>query len=55
MSIDLAAAEIALPGGERAKFPIDPFAQKMLLAGTDELGYLLDLSDKIDAFEKANG
>ena len=55
VSIDLAAAEITLPGGERAQFPIDPFAQKMLLAGTDELGYLLGLSDKIDAFEKTHG
>jgi 3-isopropylmalate/(R)-2-methylmalate dehydratase small subunit len=51
VTVDLAAAEIALPGGERAAFPIDPFAQKMLLAGTDELGYLLGLSAKIDAFE----
>ena len=55
VSVDLAAAEITLPGGDRVKFPIDPFAQKMLLAGTDELGYLLALSGKIDAFEKANG
>ena len=55
VSIDLATAEITLPGGERAQFPIDPFAQKMLLAGKDELGYLLGLSDKIDAFEKTHG
>jgi 3-isopropylmalate/(R)-2-methylmalate dehydratase small subunit len=55
VTIDLGGAEIVLPGGEHAPFPIDPFAQKMLLAGTDELGYLLSLSDKIDAFEKQHG
>jgi 3-isopropylmalate dehydratase small subunit len=55
VTVDLACAEITLPGGERARFPIDPFAQKMLLAGTDELGYLLALSPHIDAFEKTNG
>ena len=55
VTVDLAAAEITLPGGERVRFPIDPFSQKMLLAGTDELGYLLSLAGKIDAFEKQHG
>ena len=55
VTVDLATAELTLPGGERVQFPIDPFAQKMLLAGTDELGYLLSLADKIDAFEKRHG
>jgi 3-isopropylmalate/(R)-2-methylmalate dehydratase small subunit len=52
VEVDLAAAEITLPGGERAGFPIDPFAQQMLLAGTDELGYLLGQEERIAAFER---
>ena len=30
-----------LPDGSTIDFEIDPFAKRMLLAGTDELGYLL--------------
>ena len=53
VTIDLARAEIRLPDGEVARFPIDPFSQQMLLAGTDELGFLLGLSEKIAAFERS--
>ena len=31
-------------------FDVDPFARMMLLAGTDELGYLLGKTPEIDAW-----
>jgi 3-isopropylmalate/(R)-2-methylmalate dehydratase small subunit len=49
--VDLASATLRLPSGKSVSFPIDPFAQKMLLAGTDELGYLLSFSEKIATYE----
>ena len=51
--VDLPSATLRLPSGRAVSFPIDPFAQKMLLAGTDELGYLLSFSEKIAAYERA--
>jgi 3-isopropylmalate/(R)-2-methylmalate dehydratase small subunit len=52
VTVDLARAELALPDGARVGFPIDPFAQRMLLDGTDELGYLLAKDAEISAFER---
>jgi 3-isopropylmalate/(R)-2-methylmalate dehydratase small subunit len=52
--VDLAAATLVLPGGERAGFPIDPFARTMLLEGRDELGYLLAHQDAVAAYEAAH-
>ena len=36
-----------------AAFCLDPFARKCLLAGVDELGYLLSFTEKIEAYEGA--
>jgi 3-isopropylmalate/(R)-2-methylmalate dehydratase small subunit len=52
--VDLAAATVHLPDGEGVPFPIDPFAQAMLVEGRDELGYLLAHLDEIAAFEAAH-
>jgi 3-isopropylmalate/(R)-2-methylmalate dehydratase small subunit len=52
--IDLAAAAMRLPDGEHATFPVDPFAQAMLLEGRDELGYLLAQLDAVAAYEAAH-
>jgi 3-isopropylmalate/(R)-2-methylmalate dehydratase small subunit len=52
--VDLASATLRLPGGEPAGFPIDPFAQTMLLEGRDELSYLLAHRDEVAAYEAAN-
>jgi 3-isopropylmalate/(R)-2-methylmalate dehydratase small subunit len=49
--IDLAEEGILLPDGSTIDFAIDPFAKQMLLAGTDELGYLLAREDDIAAWE----
>jgi 3-isopropylmalate/(R)-2-methylmalate dehydratase small subunit len=52
--VDLASATLRLPDGAPAGFPIDPFAQAMLLEGRDELGYLLARLDEVAAYEAAN-
>ena len=52
LTVDLEAQVVHLPGDEDLPFDVDPFAREMLLAGTDELGYLLDKTDAIDAWER---
>ena len=37
--------------GTTIDFDIDPFAKRMILAGTDELGYLLAKDAEISAWE----
>jgi 3-isopropylmalate/(R)-2-methylmalate dehydratase small subunit len=54
VTVDLEARIVHLPGDEDVPFDIDPFAHKMLLEGKDEMGWLLDRSDSIDAWEAAN-
>ena len=52
--VDLEAQELRKPDGSSLSFSIDPFARRMLLAGTDELGYLLSLEPKIAAYEASH-
>ena len=40
-----------LPDGTTIDFTIDPFSKRMMLAGTDELGYLLSKDAEISAWE----
>src|SRR5262245_6139311 len=54
LTVDLDAQVVHLPGDEDLPFDVDPFARMMLLAGTDELGYLLGKSAEIAAWEAAN-
>jgi 3-isopropylmalate/(R)-2-methylmalate dehydratase small subunit len=49
--IDLEQQMVYLPGGVSFKFPVDSFAKKCLLAGVDQLGYILSFEDKIKAYE----
>lgn len=51
LTVDLAEEGILLPDGSTIDFTIDPFAKRMLLAGTDELGYLLSKQPELDAWE----
>jgi 3-isopropylmalate/(R)-2-methylmalate dehydratase small subunit len=53
LTVDLGAQLVHLPGDEDLPFDVDPFARMMLLAGTDELGYLLGKTAEIDAWEAA--
>ena len=52
--VDLEAQELRKPDGSSLSFSIDPFARRMLLAGTDELGYLQSLAPQLDAYEAAH-
>jgi 3-isopropylmalate/(R)-2-methylmalate dehydratase small subunit len=51
ITVDLASQKIHLPGDEDLAFDIDPFVKLMILAGTDELGYLLTKVPAIERFE----
>ncbi len=53
VGIDLAAQTLRLPSGETVTFPIDPFSKRCLLAGVDQLGYLLQQEARITAYERA--
>ena len=54
VSVDLEAQVVHLPSDQDIAFEVDPFARQMLLAGTDEIGWLLDRRHAIDAWEAAN-
>jgi 3-isopropylmalate/(R)-2-methylmalate dehydratase small subunit len=52
--VDLESQVVHLPGDEDLPFDVDPFARTMLLAGTDEMGYLLSQESAIAAWEAAH-
>ncbi len=52
--VDLAEQGILLPDGSTLDFEIDQFNKMMLLAGTDEIGYVLAKDDAIAAWEASN-
>lgn len=54
LSVDLAEEGILLPDGSTIAFKIDPFAKRMLLAGTDEIGYVMAKLAEIRAWEDAH-
>jgi 3-isopropylmalate/(R)-2-methylmalate dehydratase small subunit len=54
LTVDLPAQLVHLPGDVDLPFDVDPFAKQMLLAGTDEIGWLLARSHAIDAYEAAH-
>lgn len=54
LTIDLAEQGILLPDGSTIDFEIDPFAKRMILDGTDEIGYLLSKDAQISAWEAAH-
>ncbi len=51
VTIELDSQLLTLPGGDTIEFPVDSFAKRCLLDGTDQLGYLQSFSAAIDAFE----
>ena len=51
LTVDLSEQGVLLPDGSTVDFDIDPFAKRMLLAGTDEMGYLLSKEGDIAAWE----
>ena len=54
LTVDLSEQGVLLPDGTTVDFDIDPFAKRMLLAGTDEMGYLLSKEGDIAAWEAAH-
>ena len=54
VTVDLEAQAVHLPGDHDLSFEVDPFARQLLLEGKDEIGCVLDRSDRIDALEAAN-
>jgi 3-isopropylmalate/(R)-2-methylmalate dehydratase small subunit len=55
LAIDIAQQTIELPDGGRFSFTLDAFAKHCLLAGVDQLGFLLAQNDAIDTFERRRG
>jgi 3-isopropylmalate/(R)-2-methylmalate dehydratase small subunit len=55
ITIDLSRQEILLPGDTSVSFPVDSFAKKCLLAGVDQLGYILSFEKEIKAYEERVG
>jgi 3-isopropylmalate/(R)-2-methylmalate dehydratase small subunit len=53
-TVDLETNKVALPDGSSFDFEIDPFARTMILAGTDELGYVMGKLPAIEAWEAAH-
>jgi len=53
-TVDLEAQKVTLPGVDTFDFEIDPFARTMILAGTDEVGYVLSRLPAIEAWEAAH-
>ena len=51
ITVDLENQELELANGSSIAFHIDGFARRMILEGTDELGYLLSLEPRIAAYE----
>jgi len=54
VKVDLATQTLTLPGGRAVEFPVDSFAKHCLLEGIDELGYILQQTPAIAAFEAAH-
>jgi 3-isopropylmalate/(R)-2-methylmalate dehydratase small subunit len=51
LTVDLAEQGVLLPDGSTLDFEIDPFAKRILLAGTDEIGYVAAKLPEIEAWE----
>jgi len=54
LTVDLEAQEVQLPDGSAIGFAVDAFARRMILDGTDELGYLLSLEPRIAEYEASH-
>ncbi len=54
LRVDLAEQGVLLPDGSTIDFDVDPFSKMMLLAGTDEIGYVVAKDDAIAAWEAAH-
>ena len=53
-TVDLDAQKVTLPDGSSFGFEIDPFGRTMILAGTDEIGYVMAQLPAIEGWEAAH-
>ncbi len=53
-TVDLETQKVTLPDGSAFDFEIDGFARTMILAGTDEIGYVMSRLPAIEAWEAAH-
>jgi 3-isopropylmalate/(R)-2-methylmalate dehydratase small subunit len=51
LAVDLSTQTVTLPDGRQVQFPIDGFSKACLLNGVDEVGYVQNMEDKIQAYE----
>jgi len=54
VKIDLANQTLTTPAGHTVEFPVDGFSKYCLLEGVDELGYILQRTGEIGAYEAAH-
>ena len=54
VKIDLPNQTLTTPSGRVVKFPVDAFSKHCLVKGVDELGYILEQSLEIAAYEAAH-
>lgn len=54
LTVDLETQLVHLPGDEDVAFDVDPFARRMLLEGSDEIGWLLSRTSTIDEWESTH-
>ena len=54
VKIDLPNQTLTTPTGRVVKFPVDAFSKHCLVKGVDELGYILEQSPEIAAYEAAH-
>jgi 3-isopropylmalate/(R)-2-methylmalate dehydratase small subunit len=54
LAVDLEAGEVRLPDGSTVGFEVDAFSRRMLLEGTDELGFLLAQAGAVAAYEASH-
>jgi 3-isopropylmalate/(R)-2-methylmalate dehydratase small subunit len=53
LEIDLDLCVVILPDRREISFPIDAFSRECLMKGIDELGYLLEHEEQIEAYEQS--
>ncbi len=51
VKVDLVAQKLTMPDGTAVEFPVDAFSKHCLIEGVDELGYVLQQQEAINAFE----
>lgn len=54
VAVDLARQTLSLPGGRSVDFPVDDFSKQCLLAGGDQLSYIQQRLNAIEAYERSS-